>query len=392
MILAHRIGRSRRLQAGTGMRGALRKGLVFAVCSLVAVEVFGQTGEQSEDVVRAEAPIVAGNAVSAKKRALADAFRQAVERAFAEVIKGSEPLPQPWPAAVAQLKASFASAAQRFVRSYRLIEESSEGGVFKVMVEADVDTVLLRRDLDRARGSAAAAAPPVAPKAASVVLVAGVPGATVAVVRAVTAEGALAQAEGAQSEAQLVASAAKRNAHALFVTEQVQDEGAVRGTLQVSVQCSLAAHLFLAGRPTGRPALDEVHQDRGFGANQAAAREACVDRTATLLARAIVAKLRMSATAASFVTLQIDIVDPGAVSLILRACRRMGFVTATEVRQVTANSAELRVFTRMGGPALQQALTRELAGKLAIVPTQVGDSGLALRVRNPDSSALEENR
>ena len=380
---------TRRMPGGSGRIGTMAA-LAFAVCSLGAIKATGQPAEASDNVVRAEAPIVAGNAVSAKKRALADAFKQAVERAFAEIMKEGEPLPQPWPEAVVQLKASFASAAQKFVRSYRVIEQKSEGGAVKMMVEADVDSVLLRRELDRARGTAA---PTVAPKAASALLVVTSPGtASPVLVRALTALGAPAQAERAQSEAQLVANAPKRNAHALFVVESAQEEGAVRGTLQVSVKCSLAAHLYLAGGPVGRPVLDQVDEDRGFGATATAAREACAERTAATLARATVARMRASATGASFVTLQLDITDPGAVALIFRACKRMGSVTATEVRQVMATSAEMRVFTRMGGPALEQALVRELAGKLAIVPTQTGNDSLALRVRNPDSSALEENR
>jgi hypothetical protein len=384
MTRAGKAGPSRRTPGTLALQG-----LLFAACSLVAVEAMGQAGEQNENVVRAEAPIVAGNAESAKKRALADAFRQAVERAFAEIVKAGEPLPQPWPAGVMQLKASLASAAQKFVRSYRVIEQTSETGVFKVMVEADVDTVLLRTEIDRARVSATAPVP--VAKTAGGVLVAGTASATV--VRALTALGVAAQAaDGTPGEAQHVATAARRNAHALFTVEHAQEEGAVRGTLQVAVKCSLAAHLFLAGGPAGHPVLDQTVEDHGFGANAAAARGACVERTAARVARAVVAKVRASATAASFVTLQLDIVDPGAVALVLRACRRLGSVTATEVREVMASSAEMRVFTRMGGLALQQALVRELGGKLAIVPIQTGNDSLALRVRNPGSSDLEENR
>jgi hypothetical protein len=193
----------------------------------------------------------------------------------------------------------------------------------------------------------------------------------------------------APAEAQLIADAAKQNAHALFVAESDNDEGSVRGALQVGVKCSLAAHLFAAGGPTGRPVLDQVDEGRGFGADKAAALAACVERTAALLARAVVPKLRTSVGAAPFVTLQVDIVDPGAISLVLQACKRMGSVTATEARQITATGAEIRVFTRLGGLALQQALVRELAGKLAVVPTQTGNDLLSLRVRNPDSSAIE---
>jgi hypothetical protein len=367
-------------------------GLLAALCLFAAVEVSAQTPEPNERVVRAEAPIVAGNALSAKKRAIADAFKQAVERAFTEALKEGEPLPQPWPAGVVQLKASLGNAAQKFVRSYRLIEHTSEGGVMKVMVEADVDTVLLRREIDRARAVGAAMPTGQLPKAASVLLVAGSPSATPAVLRALAAAGIAARASRAPAEAQLIAEGAKQNAHALFVAETDSDEGPVRGASQVGIKCRLAAHLFAAGGPTGRPVLDQVDEDRGFGADSAAAHDACAERTAALLARAVVAKLRAPAVGTPFVTVQLDMVDPGAIALVLQACKRMGAVMATEARQVSAKAAEIRVFTRMGGPGLQQALVRELAGKLAVVPTQTSNEVLVLRVRNPDSSDLEENR
>jgi hypothetical protein len=342
--------------------------------------------ETNDRIVKAEAPIVAGNAVSAKKRALSDAFKQAVEHAFGELLKDGTPLSQPWPPALIQLKASLANAAQKFVRSYRLIEQSSEGGVLKVMVEADVDTVALRREIDRARGTATGT---VAPRAASSLVVGGSPSTTPAVLRALSSAGVTAQLGRGATEAQLIADGARQNSHVLFVTESDSDEGVVRGALQVAVKCSLAAHLFMASGPTGRPILDQVEEDRGFGADSRAAREACVERVAAVLARAVSAKLRAPAVGAPFVTLQLDIADPGAIAVVLQACKRVGSVIAAEARQVTATSAEIRVFTRMGGPALQQSLARELAGKLAMVPTQTGNEVLTLRVRNPDSSSLE---
>lgn len=342
--------------------------------------------ETNDRIVKAEAPIVAGNAVSAKKRALSDAFRQAVEHAFGEVLKESTPLSQPWPPGLVQLKASLGNAAQKFVRSYRLIEQSSEGGVLKVMVEADVDTVALRREIDRARGTATATP---APKAASSLIVGGPPRTTPTVVRALSAAGIAAQLGRATAEAQLLADGARQNAHVLFVAESDSDEGVVRGAMQVSVKCSLAAHLFLAGGASGRPILDQVEEDRGFGADSTAAREACVERTAAGLARAVSAKLRAPVMGTPFVTVHLDIADPGAIAVVLQACKRIGSVIAAEARQVTATSAELRVFTRMAGPSLQQSLARELAGKLAMVPTQTASEVLTLRVRNPDSSSLE---
>jgi hypothetical protein len=60
-------------------------------------------------------------------------------------------------------------------------------------------------------------------------------------------------------------------------------------------------------------------------------------------------------------------------------------VTASEVRQVSANQAEIRAFTRIGGPMLLQALGRELGGKLLLVPTRTASEVVAVKVQGPDT-------
>jgi hypothetical protein len=60
-------------------------------------------------------------------------------------------------------------------------------------------------------------------------------------------------------------------------------------------------------------------------------------------------------------------------------------VTASEVRHITANLAEIRVFTRIGGPGLFQALGRELGGKLLLVPTRPVSDVVAVKVQGSDS-------
>jgi len=364
---------------------------VFVLC-LLAATARAQTPEQNERVVRAEAPIVAGNAVNAKKRALADAFRQVVEKAFGELLK--EGVPAPVPPSVAQLKASLANSAQKFVRSYRLIDQQTEGGVLHVMVEADVDTVLLRRELERARGAATVPAPAAttAP-AANYLLVAGAAPAAATTAGALTTAGIGARLDASSSETQLVAVAAKQNAQALFVSATSASEGTVRGTNRISVKCALRSRLFQAGPQAQRgPAVDRTDEDRGFAAEEALARNACLEKVSTQAARALATGLRAPAVAAAFVTLQLDIADPGAIPSLLQALKRVGAVNATEVRNVAANLAEIRVFTRIGGVALGQALLREVAGKLTVAPTQTTNDLLALRVRALDSSAQEENR
>lgn len=365
----------------------------FAGICLLATSIAhaDPVAEQNDRVVRAEAPIVAGNAVTAKKRALADAFRQAAERAFGELVKEGEPLPQPVPMAVAQLKASLANSAQKFIRSYRLIEQETTGGVLHVMVEADVNTVLLRRELDRAR-SAAPTPTAATMSAAPFILVAGsVPAATMTAA-ALNAAGMRARPDPSSHEAQLVASAAKQNAFALFITAGSTSEGLVRGALRASVQCSLNSHFYQAGSQARRgPAIDRTDADHGFAADENLARHACFTRVSTLVAREIVAALHAPTVTLPYVTLQLDIVDLGVIPIFLQALKRVGAVTAAEVRHVTANLAEIRAFTRMGGAALLPTLLREVAGKLTVVSTQTTNDLLALRVRASDSSALEEN-
>ena len=71
--------------------------------------------QDSDHLITSEAPIVNRNAMQAEQRALADAFRQATERVFADLMKEAGAEGQPLSPGLAQLKASLASKGQRFV-------------------------------------------------------------------------------------------------------------------------------------------------------------------------------------------------------------------------------------------------------------------------------------
>jgi hypothetical protein len=361
---------------------------------LIAGRAFAQPTEPNERVVRAEAPIVAGNAVNAKKRALNDAFRQAVERAFAELVKDGASLTQPVPTGLAQLKASLANSSQKFIRSYRIIEQDTEAGMLRVMVEAEIDTVALRREIDRVRGAVnTPTLQTVAKPVANFMLVAGGAPIGTMMVNALTAVGLRVQLDQASTEPQLLANAAKQNAYALFVTPKAAMEGTVQGTTRISVKCNLDSRVFQAGIQVGRgPSIQRADEERGFAQDEATARNSCFERAAATAARELATALRIPMISAPFVTVQLDIVGPSAIPMLLQMLKRMGGVTATEVRHMTSVSAELRVFTRIGGSALQQAVIRELGGKFAITPMPSTNDLLALRLRSLDSSALEENR
>jgi hypothetical protein len=160
----------------------------------------------------------------------------------------------------------------------------------------------------------------------------------------------------------------------------------------VSVKCSLSVRMFETGANAVRSAiLDRATEDRGFGPDENAAATACFARVAKETARVVVAAMRAPVVSAPFVTLQLDIVDPGAIQTVLQGLKRLGMVTATEVRHVAAKVAEIRVFTRSGGLALQQSLVREVGAKLSVTPTQSTNDVLAWRVRATESAPSEEN-
>lgn len=368
--------------------------LAASFCLLFAAAVGAQPAETSQNVVRAEAPIVAGNAVNAKKRALADAFRQATEQAFAELLRHGEPMPSPLPPGVAQIKASLANSAQKYVRSYRLVEEQTGDGMFKALVEVDVNEVLLRRDLDEARGQATVRTQPSARPMAKAMLVAGPAPAGAVMVAALGPEGVRAQLERAATEAQLLASAARQNAVALFVTARGAADERIRGVFLVPVTCRVAWRLFLPGAQAARgPVAQRTDEDHGFGDSERAALEGCLSRAAASAARAVAAALRTPVTSASFVTLQLEIADVGVIPVVLQACKRMGMVTATEVRRVTSRQVEIRIFTRVTGASLLQALGRELGGKLVLAPLQPPSDVIVARAQSPEAPpAPEENR
>jgi hypothetical protein len=343
-----------------------------------------------ENVVRAEAPIVAGNAVNARKLAVASALRQAVEQALGEAIKEAEGVPGP--SATPQLRASLASAAQRFVRSYRIIDEQKEGGVVRVMVEVDVDTMLLRREIDRARG-ATAPQMPAARQAAKVMLIAGPAPAAAQVAAALGGLGVRAPVDPSGAEGPLLANAARQSAYALSVVAQSGPPDRVRGTSRVLVKCSIAWRFFTAGLSASHgPTAARNDEDFGFAADEAAARNACLASAADKVARAALAVMRAPVTSAAYVTLKLEIPNVGAIPVVLQALKRLGTSSANEVRYVTANAAEIRVYTRTGGPLLVQALARELGGKLSVVPIETALDRVAVKVGGVDVPPPEENR
>jgi hypothetical protein len=328
--------------------------------------------------ITGEAPIVAGNAASAKQRALDDAFRQAVERSFT-VLAAEVGLATP---GLAQLRASLFGRAKRYLRSYRIVDQGEEGGRYRVHVDADVDEGLLRRDIERARGASGTAVPVRAATGAAVLVAGTPPEAVTALARALGAAGLRADTPplGAVDEGRARDVAARTGAAgAALVSASATAEGAVRGTGKVAASCRLAVRVLPS---SGSQPADRGTETRAFADGDEAARTECLARAAGELAPAVAAALSGGGTAAPgmhLVTLDVDLVEPAALPLLLQALRKAG--NGAEVRRVTVGHVELRATTRMSPPALVASLARELGGTATVTPGAALADRMALQVR-----------
>jgi len=346
--------------------------------------------QPNDHVVTAEAPIVNGNAVLAKQRALADAFRQVSERAFSDLLKESGAEAQPLPGGLLQLKASLASRGQRFVRSYRVLEEEESNGRLRVQVDAEVDTALLRREMERARGtSAAPAGPAPTPVAGPAILMGGdLPAdARTAVLNQLGTAGVRVQSVPLRDEATLVASAARQAALALWLSGSWFTEGPVRGAVGVSVRCELQARLLPTGSGSRGALLDRNLAERGFASDEAGARLACLEHAARGLARQMSELTRPAPEASRYLTLDLQVVEPAALMTVVQLLKRLGAVTAAEVRRVTTRQAEIRVFTRASGREIEAALVRDSAGRLIVTEVKPPTDRITLQARLPEAGA-----
>jgi hypothetical protein len=340
--------------------------------------------------ITAYAPIVGGNAASAKQRALDEAFRQAVERAFTSLAAEGGPLPSPLPAGLAQLHSTLFARAKRYVRSYHILEQGEEAGRYRVDVDAEVDEGLLRRDIERARASSTTAPTPTRLVAGPTVLLAGTPPeAVTALARAAGGVGLKAETPplGAIDEAHArdVASRAGASA-AVLVSGTVNPEGPVRGTGKVAASCRVAVRVVSSSG--GAPA-DRGTEERDYADNDEAARAECLARAAADLAPMIVAALNVGIASPGMrlVTLDVDLVEPAALPLLLQALRKAG--NSAEVRRVTVGHVELRATTRLAGPALVASLARELGPAATLTPGESQADRVAIQVRlaatNPEA-------
>jgi hypothetical protein len=172
-----------------------------------------------------------------------------------------------------------------------------------------------------------------------------------------------------------------------FVSASVADEGTVRGPGLVAVSCQLAVKVVSA--PAGQPLAEPTASLRSFSDREPSARADCLSRAAAALAPRLLSGAGGAGAASGgvgsgdlrVVSIDADVVEPSAVSALLKAVRGIGSVSSAEVRRIVAGRAEIRVRTRLLAPALGAALSRDASGMITLSNVEIAGDLVRVRAR-----------
>jgi hypothetical protein len=366
----------------------------FAAAALATAPSFAEdqsngppVGQPGLRIVAGQSAIVGGNAAGARERALDEALRQAVSQSLAEMLD-----PQTRAAQAKGIKA-LEARARSYVRRYRTLEEGEVNGAYAIRLEAEVDEVALRRAAERLAtpGGGAPATGGVPPRAGGgglLVVPSGEPGAGPALAAALNAAGTRAQVSGSSEPAAAAQAAARASLPQIaFVSAEATDEGPVRGTGKLAVSCRMSARVVAAA--SGLPVAEQAAAPRTFADREESARGDCLSRAASELAgRLFPAGGTAAGSDLRTITVEADVVEPGAVAALLRAVRSVGAVSSAELRRLSPGRAEIRVRTRTLATALAPALSRDAAGVITLSSVEVAGDLIRLRVRLRAAPAL----
>jgi hypothetical protein len=338
-------------------------------------------------IVTGSAPVVGGNSAGARERALDDALKQAVSQALAAIVDPDTR------AAQAKTVKALEAKARSFVPRYRTLEDGEANGVYTVRLEAEVDETALRRRLEK---GTSVAPPPVTPAktgAPGMLVAAGDKGEGTAafVTSLVSALGsatvrARAADPGETSVAAAAAAAARASLEqAALVTAEIVPEGLVRGTGRVAISCRANARLVTA--PAGATVADRAATARVFvDADRSADGAAqCRTQLGADMAGRLAGAGSSGPSAASgdlrAVTVDADVIEPAAVSELVKSLRGVGAVSAAELTRVSAGHAEIRVRTRAAPAAVAAALSRSAGMMITLSDVQISGDVIRARAR-----------
>jgi hypothetical protein len=329
-----------------------------------------------------QAPIVGGDRVRARDRALEEALRQAVEQATATVLEPAELV-----ARASDLKLRIYPKAKAYVSTYRILDEGEQTpGTFQVHLSAAVATARLARDLSTSTGVVT----PASTKKTRAVVCANVQGDGVDA--PVAAEKALRelvvarnvepmpgpQPCDAASAAGVVRSGGAQAA--LTADVQVTPGGEIRGTTFVGAGARATVKLI---EPDGRVSASGDAERGGYAPSAGDAATAAARAAVVEAARAIDPALAQrwssdgagAGGSAGGVTVRVRGVERWAeYQALTRALASLPGVAAVEPRRFVRGEIDLVVHTASAASQLAGHLTRVPPAGLRIGVRAVGDA------------------
>ncbi len=336
-----------------------------------------------------QAPVVGGDRVRARERALDEAMRQAVEQAVATLLD-----PKALSERAAQLKLQVYPRARDYLAGYRVLEETGDGPMFQIRISAQVDAARLARAVQAPQ----AVAPAAAPRAKALVcLVERRPGAPPAPSPLEKKLAEALQARGVQAEpakGQCAAGDALDETRALALAQAAGAQGAVIGDLALSdeppvrgsglpvAKARARLKLIEADGATGEADGDgEAYQPSARAAEEAAAGTA-VDNAVRALAPKLAAKWPAGALPGGGVLVRASGVGRWAeYAALVRALSSVPGVGGVAPRKFDTSGVEIEVRTAVAASALAAAVGRAVepdGTRFAAEPA--GDLELKVRV------------
>lgn len=362
--------------------------LTVSCASVILGLVMGANGNAEEGTFEAtaQAPILAGDRVRARERALEDGLRQAVAQA-AEGLLG----PEQAAARESELKLRLYPKARSYVASYRILDEGPQpNGNFQVHVAAQVTTTKLFRDLGAPPAEAAAAAARPPPKIARAVLCLGERSGVAeqavlgkAVTQMLAAHGIEVRAleAGCDEETALRAAVAGGAQATVLGALELKPAGPIRGTgLEGAHARARLRWIVREGLVSAEASAERDGYGQGFEqASRAAGREAAEEA-----ARAMMARLDEGRAEPPQAGVSVRLAHLSSYQDFLalkRGLEALPGVSAVEPRRFGPEGVELAVSTRLLAPQIGAALERLEQARFIARPA--GERGLVVQPAAP---------
>jgi hypothetical protein len=264
---------------------------MLAILTILTISPLAEDARGDEATVEAtgQAPILNGDRVRARDRALDESFRQAIDQAIAALPE--QPLPRAPGGRAALLQLRIYPKARSYITTYRVLDEGEAGpGSFRIRIAAQVERERLQRDLGGTETAAAptggarigvclaeraAATAPGhrgSPTSAAAGLIDRVAGALAAAgVDAVALPSGCSPDDGDDLAIESRASHAAHTgglAGAVAGAIQIAPGGGIRGTSLVVARATVRLRMVDAG---GHPVAAALAEHEGWGADRAAA-------------------------------------------------------------------------------------------------------------------------